>query len=88
MRRGALIGLMVVVAMAASQRVEAARRSPRQWTRGSYVERIVVRRPNGQVQVRDMYNGYSNNWPRPAWLYYGYPHGGDDTGIGNLESKR
>ncbi len=35
-----------------------------------------------------MYNGYSNNWPRPAWLYYGYPHGGDDTGIGNLESKR
>ncbi len=88
MRQIALIGLLAIVTVGATQAAQAARRPQRQWTRGSYWDRIVVKRPNGEVQVRQVYNGYVNNWPRPGWLYYGYPHGGDDTGIGNLESRR
>jgi hypothetical protein len=34
--------------------------------------------------VRQVYSGYSSNLPPPAFLYYGYPHSGDDTGIGPL----
>ena len=61
---------------------ESALLDPRQLRRGS------SSRPNGQVDVRTVYTGYSNGWPPPAWLYYGYPHSGDETGIGPLDLRR
>jgi len=42
----------------------------------------VFRDKNGQVHVRKVYPGYANQFPPPAYLYYGYPHSGDDTGLG------
>jgi hypothetical protein len=59
----------------------AQRRYPPRYTRGSFVEyRTIVR--NGQPQVQKTYNGYSAQFPTPAFLFYGYPHSYDATGIG------
>lgn len=52
--------------------------------RGSYAEYIVIRQKGRPVRVKKVYSGYSAQFPPPAMLYYGYPHSGDDTGIGPL----
>jgi hypothetical protein len=62
------------------------RRNPQRFQRGSWVEYIVVPR-DGKPAVRQVYSGYSSRFPRPAFLYYGYPHSGDDTGIGPLDRR-
>ena len=49
-------------------------------TRGSYVETIVVKRPQRPAdQCARSTTATTNRLPPPAWLYYGYPHSGDDT---------
>jgi hypothetical protein len=63
------------------------RRYPPRYTRGSYAEYLVRKQPNGEVKIRQVYNGYSSNFPPPAFLYYGYPHSGDGTGIGPLDRR-
>lgn len=36
----------------------------------------------GYPAYRYTYRGASDGFPPPAWLYYGYPHSGDGSGIG------
>ncbi len=60
------------------------RRYPPKRKRGSYAEYIIIRQKDRKPRVRQVYTGYSANFPPPAFLYYGYPHSGDDTGIGPL----
>jgi hypothetical protein len=62
------------------------RRYPPRYQRGSYAE-YLVRKKDGQANVRQVYSGYANRFPPPAFLYYGYPHSGDGTGIGPLDRK-
>ena len=77
-------GLLVFSCAIAACALEAQagpRRYPPRYTRGSYVEyRPIVR--NGQPQVQKTYNGATNKFPTPAFLFYGYPHSYDATGIG------
>lgn len=63
------------------------RRNPPRFQRESYAEYLVVPRKDGQTQVRQVWNGYVNGFPRPAYLYYGAPHSGDDTGIGAMDRR-
>jgi hypothetical protein len=77
---GLLLFLCAVSACAFDAQA-AQRRYPPRYTRGSWVEyRTVVRQ--GQPQVQKTYNGYSAKYPTPAFLFYGYPHSYDATGIG------
>lgn len=64
----------------------ADRRYPPRYKRGSYAE-YLVRKKDGQTDVRQVYSGYANRYQPPAFLYYGYPHSGDGTGIGPLDRK-
>ena len=66
------------------RRTEIQPASPRRIIRGSYAEYVVIRQKGRPVRVKKVYTGYSNQFPPPALLYYGYPHSGDDTGIGPL----
>jgi hypothetical protein len=56
----------------------AERRADRRYQRGSFFESI-VRTRNGQVVREQAHIGYKDGFPRPAWLYYGYPHSGDGS---------
>jgi hypothetical protein len=87
--RSSIVALLAVatILMTAGQAQAKKKDYPPRYTRGSYAEKLVIRRPNGQVDVRTVWSGYSNGWPRPAWLYYGYPHSGDDTGIGPMDRR-
>ena len=85
------IGLAALACIAVSDLPTAQafnRRStaPPRYTRGSYAETL-VRKTDGVVTTRQVYSGYSNRFPPPAFLYYGYPHSGDGTGIGPLDRK-
>jgi hypothetical protein len=60
------------------------RRDPPRRKRGSYAEYIIIRQKDSPPRVRQVYTGYSAFFPPPAFLYYGYPHSGDDSGIGPL----
>jgi hypothetical protein len=83
MKRWAL-GLLLFscVLSAAATTVQAGRRKyPPRYRYSSYSETI-VRTRNGHVTLRQVYPGYVNGFPPPAFLYYGYPHSGDGTGIG------
>jgi hypothetical protein len=62
------------------------RRYPPRYQRGSYAD-YIVRKKDGKTEVRQVYSGYANRFPPPAFLYYGYPHSGDGTGIGPLDRK-
>jgi len=81
------LGLTLVVSLALASLQEAQaveRRYPPKVKRGSYAEYIVIRKKDQPPRVRQVYSGYSSNFPPPAFLYYGYPHSGDGTGIGYL----
>jgi hypothetical protein len=81
---GGLLGGIVLASWAdAAQAIE--RRARPRLQRESVAERLVITRQNGQREVRTVYNGYTNWFPKPAWLYYGYPHSGDETGIGPMD---
>ena len=62
------------------------RKYPRRYERGTYSQYVVKKR-QGQSLVSQTYNGYDRGFPPPAFLYYGYPHSGDMTGIGPLDRK-
>jgi hypothetical protein len=36
----------------------------------------------GYPAYRYTYRGAKDGFPPPAWLFYGYPHSGDETGLG------
>ncbi len=55
---------------------------PPKWERTSNAWNYVYRDREGQVKVREVYPGYADRFPTPALFYYGYPHSGDDTGLG------
>jgi len=75
----ALLGWSVLAACSASSdAAPAARRYPPRYTRGTYFPTIVKQR-NGQLTTEQVYPGYKNGFPPPAWLYYGYPHSGDGS---------
>lgn len=71
----------------ASEARAGQRRYPPRYTRGSYADYVVKMQKNGEPTVRQVYSGYTSNFPPPAFLYYGYPHSGDGTGIGPLDRK-
>ena len=58
----------------------------RRYARGSY-QQFYVRKRQGQPVVSQVYNGYGQRYQPPAFLYYGYPHSGDGSGIGPLDRK-
>jgi hypothetical protein len=55
---------------------------PPRYVRVSNVQNYVFRDKNGNVHVRKVPSGYAEQFPTPALFYYGYPHSGDDTGLG------
>jgi hypothetical protein len=73
-----LAGSVLAACCASSEAAPAARRYPPRYTRGTYFPTIVKTR-NGQVTTEQVYPGYKNGFPPPAWLYYGYPHSGDGS---------
>ena len=85
--------LLASVAIAAcAGLLEAGQKSPRakreklqyppRYVRVPNVQNYVFRDKNGKVQVRKVPSGYAEGFPTPALFYYGYPHSGDDTGLG------
>ncbi len=82
------LALFSLIALAHASDAQAVqRRYPPRYTRGTYAEYLAKKQPNGDVKVRQVYSGYSSNFPPPAFLYYGYPHSGDGSGIGPLDRK-
>jgi len=55
---------------------------PPRYTRASMSQWYIYRDRNGQVQHRQTYPGYEDHFPPPAYLYYGYPHSGNFSGLG------
>jgi hypothetical protein len=64
----------------------AAEAQPKRYERGTY-RQYIVRKRQGQPVVSQVYNGYAQRYQPPAFLYYGYPHSGDGSGIGPLDRK-
>src|SRR5262245_35492304 len=86
MKRWTLVLLLILSAtsaLAIEERPSSRRTHPKR-TRGSYAEYIIIRKEGQPTRVRQVYSGYSAWFPPPAFLYYGYPHSGDGTGIGPL----
>ncbi len=80
----ALVLILSATMASADEARSSSRRTRPKRTRGSYAEYIIIRKPDQPTRVRQVYSGYSAWFPPPAYLYYGYPHSGDDTGIGPL----
>jgi hypothetical protein len=89
MKRGTLLLVLFACATLAQVRQTQAihRRYPPRYSRGTYAEYVIRKQKNGEPTVRQVYSGYSSNFPPPAFLYYGYPHSGDGTGIGPLDRR-
>lgn len=66
------------------QRMKRERQAtPHRYDRAPMKQDYVFRDPKtGKVEVRKVYPGYAEKFPVPAMFYYGYPHSGDDTGLG------
>jgi hypothetical protein len=64
------------------QQQQAKLKYPPRYERVSNAWNYVYRDKTGQTKVREVYSGYSSQFPTPALFYYGYPHSGDDTGLG------
>ena len=56
--------------------------TPHRYDRAPNAQDYVFRDREGNVKVRKVYPGYAEKFPIPALFYYGYPHSGDDTGLG------
>ncbi len=81
----AVISCVTVGLPSSANAIERRRAAyPPRAIRGSYGEYVVIRQKGRPVRVKKVYTGYSAHFPPPALLYYGYPHSGDDTGIGPL----
>jgi hypothetical protein len=61
--------------------VEGEEYGPR-YVRVPNVQNYVFRGKDGRIHVRKVPSGYAEGFPTPALFYYGYPHSGDDTGLG------
>ncbi len=55
---------------------------PPKYERVSNAHNFVFRDKEGNVQVRKVPSGYLEQFPTPALFYDGYPHSGDDSGLG------
>jgi hypothetical protein len=56
---------------------------PPRYTRASMSQTYVFKNRQGQpVKTVQSYPGYGQHFPPPAYLFYGYPHSGDFTGMG------
>jgi hypothetical protein len=65
------------------QRMKRERQqTPHRYDRAPMKQDYVFRDAEGKVKVRKVYPGYAEQFPTPAIFYYGYPHSGDDTGLG------
>ena len=81
----AVISCVTVGSLSSASAAERRRAAyPPRVIRGSYAEYVVIRQQGRPVRVKKVYTGYSAHFPMPALMYYGYPHSGDDTGIGPL----
>src|SRR5262245_32022122 len=86
MRRWMLSLVILASTVAAREANAGGRNYPRRYERGTYSQYVLKKR-HGQPVVSQTYNGYDRGFPPPAFLYYGYPHSGDMTGIGPLDRK-
>ncbi len=64
------------------QRQAEKEQYPPKFVRVPNAQNYVFRGKDGRVQVRKVPSGYAEGFPTPALFYYGYPHSGDDTGLG------
>jgi hypothetical protein len=82
------LATLACIVIAGADAAKAYKTRPtKRYYRGSYAEYIVRKKKDGQTTVRQTYPGYSAGFPPPAFLYYGYPHSGDGTGIGPLDRR-
>ncbi len=77
----ACAGLLEAAQKPARVKCEKLQYPPR-YVRVSNAQNYVFRDKNGKVHVRQVPSGYAEQFPTPALFYYGYPHSGDDTGLG------
>lgn len=63
---------------------EQRQKYPPKWKLSTMSPYYVDRDKEGDVRVRQVYPGFAEHFAPPAMFYYGYPHSGDDTGIGPL----
>jgi len=85
MRRGIaplLIACLALLAAAHSLQAGQPTKYPPRYKRESVSQYYAYKTRAGQIRVRQVYAGYREHFPPPAFLYYGYPHSGDDTGPG------
>ncbi|MEX0979167.1 MAG: hypothetical protein WDZ48_09960 [Pirellulales bacterium] len=92
MKRWAVVLVVLGCALAACAESRAAQRSSRQqrqrteypprYQRASMSQWYKYQDRDGNVNFRQVYPGYAERFPAPAYLYYGYPKSGDDTGLG------
>jgi hypothetical protein len=81
MRHGNIGLILIASALALGvAQAQAGQRKypPRYQVSSNYKHMTVVR--DGQLTSRYVYRGYERNLPPPSFLYYGYPHSGDDGG--------
>jgi len=64
------------------QRTPVTESTPRRYSRASMSQVYVYKNRAGQVKTREVYPGYREHFPPPAYLFYGYPHSGDYSGLG------
>lgn len=84
-----ILGCALVACAAELQAGERQQRQKRQkieypprYQRASMSQWYKTRDRNGNINYRQVYPGYAEKFPPPAYLYYGYPHSGDFTGMG------
>jgi hypothetical protein len=70
----------------ATEAQAAQRKYPPRYRVSSNYKHIAVLR-DGQPTSRYVYRGYESGFQPPAFLYYGYPHSGDDGGGFNGVSR-
>ncbi|REK12270.1 MAG: hypothetical protein DWQ37_12480 [Planctomycetota bacterium] len=67
-----------------AQRQQQREKYPPKWKLGTMSPYYIFRDKDGKMDARQVYPGYAEHFAPPAMFYYGYPHSGDDSGIGPL----
>ncbi len=88
MRRWAcgLLLFFSILTISSFQAQAAHRKYPPRYRVSSNYKHVAVPR-DGQLASRYVYRGYESGFQAPAFLYYGYPHSGDDGGGFNGVSR-
>jgi hypothetical protein len=81
-----LLTFSCILLTLAAETQAAHRKYPPRYRYSSNYKHITVPR-DGQTASRYVYRGYESGYPPPAFLYYGYPHSGDDGGGFNGVSR-